>query len=190
MTRNPIRLLAYSSAIALATCFYGQAHAQIETVSATLITSSAIDTVKVTDMDFGEWLIQFAAATTPSITLTSDGTAATSATGTVGASTLVEITDSANEGQITVEVPAPTVMSMTRAAVTNFVDTNISLSTITYQTATEAATTFGVGNGNAVNVTVLAGATPEDVNFGGIVTITGTPADATHTASFVVTLAY
>lgn len=189
MTRKPLKLLAYSSAAVLALCVHGSpARAQSETITATLITSSAIDTTLVTGMDFGTWLIQFAANSTPSITLTNDGSAGTSQTGVLGNSTVVEITDSANEGNVTVTIPAPAVLDLTRGAVTDFADTNISLSTINYDTATESSTVLAANA--AQPVTVAAANTAETIRFGGIVTITGTPADATHTASFNVTLAY
>lgn len=189
MTRKPLRLLAYSSAFALAVCFHGQqAQAQTETVTATLITSSAIDSAVTTGMDFGTWLIQFAANSTPSITLTNDGSAGTSQTGVIGNSTVVEITDSANEGVVTVTTPAPTVLDLTRGTVTDFAQTVLSLSTITYDTATESSTVLAANA--AQPVTVVAGNTAETVRFGGIVTITGTPTDATHTATFNITFAY
>lgn len=189
MIHKSFKLLAYSSAAVLALSVYGKpAQAQTETLVATLITSSAIDTTLVSGMDFGTWLIQFAANSTPSITLTDSGVASTSQTGTLGNSTVVEITDSANEGVVTVTIPGPAVLDLTRGTVTDFAATGLSLSTITYDTATQTSTVLAA---NTVQpVTVVAANVAETIRFGGIVTITGTPADGTHTASFNVTLAY
>lgn len=189
MELKTMKTLALTSAVALGIAASGPAFAQVETVNAQLITSSAITSVDVSDMDFGEWLIQFVALDTPVLTLTNDGTVAVTQTGSVAnGSQVVQITAPATEGVVTVETPAPSTLTMTRSNTSDFADGGLSLSAVAYRTATET------GNINADaatgTVTVVAGATPETVTFGGDISITATPADATHTASFDVTFTY
>ena len=189
MKFKALNLLAYSStAVAFFAFGANMAQAQVETMNATLATSSAIDTVVVDPMDFGEFLVQFAAGT-PALVLNDAAVPAPTITG-LGTNTIVQITPPATNGLITIETPAPAVMDMTRSAVVNFADANISLGTITYSTASQVSATVPVSP-VTVPVTVLAAATPEDVRFGGTINITGTPADnPAHTASFTVTFTY
>ena len=106
-------------------------------------------------------------------------------------STLTQLVAGATRASLTVDVPAPAALTMTRSATSDFADPALSLTGTTYSTATE-------GNGNALNadtdtgtVTVVTGGgTAETVNFGGTVTLSGQPADAAHTASFDVTFTY
>ena len=190
MTIKPLRLLAYSSAVAIALCIGGKedAIAQVtQSITATLKTSSAITVAKVSDMDFGEWLVRFV-DNTPSITLTDDGTASTSQTGTLGNSIVVEIVDGASEGVVTASIPAAATLQLSRGAITNFLATGISLNTITYDT--DHGTTATLAANTPVNFVVSAANTPEQVNLGGVINITGNPTDGTHTASFVLTFQY
>lgn len=189
MELKTMKTLALTSAVALGIATSGPAFAQVETVDAQLITSSAITSTDVSDMDFGEWLVQFVAGDTPTITLTDDGTVASTQTGAVGnGSQVIQITAPATEGVVRVQCPAPATLVMTRSNSSDFADGGLSLTATTFRTATE--------NGNidadtdTANITVLAGATDEDINFGGDIDVTATPADNTHTASFDVTFTY
>ena len=165
-----------------------QASAQTETIQADLITNSAITTTNVSNMDFGEWFMVHGGVGTGVITLTDDGTVAVTATTTPAGSTLTNLTASASEGVITVEIPSAAVLTMTRSNTTDFADAGLSLAATTYRTATE--------NGNinadadAVPVTIVAGGVAETVTFGGQVAMTATPADATHAATFDVTFSF
>ena len=165
-----------------------QAFAQVETIQADLITDSAITTTNVSNMDFGEWFLIHGGVGTGVLTLTDDGTVATTATTTPAGSTFTNLTGSATEGVVTVEIPSAAVLTMTRSNTTDFTDTGLSLAAVTYRTATE--------NGNidsdaaAVPVTVAAAGVAETVTFGGQVAVTATPADATHSATFDVTFSF
>lgn len=190
MKCSTLKLMAFASALVVGAAISGQALAQTETVNATLTVSSAITSNDVSDMDFGTWLIQFEAGDTPVITLTSDGTAATSQTGSVAnGSQVIEITDSATEGVVTVQTPAPSSLTLTRSNTVAFASGALSLASVAFRTASNGPTAI---NANAATgtVTVVAGATDETIRFGGTVAISATPADGIHTASFDVTLAY
>ncbi len=192
MRRNTLKLLAFTSAVALSMSLSNNSFAQTETVNATLITSSAITTTDTSDMDFGTWLIQLTAAEIAddgiTITLSDDQTATATAGDIDNASQVVQITAPATEGVVNVQIPAPGNLTMTRGALTDFVDAALSLTTVTWNTAsTASATIAAAGTGT---VTVLAGSTDERIDFGGIVTATDTPGDGTHSASFDVTFTY
>ncbi len=190
MRRNTLKLLAFTSAIALGMSFSSDVIAQTETVNATLTTSSAITTTDVSDMDFGEWLIQFVALDTPALTLTNDGSVVTTQTGAVGnGSQVINITATATEGVVNVQTPSPAALTVTRSATSDFVDVGISLTDTDYRTATEGVVALDADLDTGTVTTTVA-ATDEVVTFGGIVGITATPADAAHTASFDVTFSY
>ncbi len=191
MTRKPLKLFAYASFAVLALGLSSKANAQSETLNATLATSSAIDTVVVTNLDFGEFLVRWVTPDTPTLTLSSTGAVATAIAGVVN-STIVQITAPANRGEITVEIPAGNViMDLNRSAITDFTDAALTLSTVTYTTATETVSATVPASPATVPVTVVAADTPETIRFGGVIDISGIPVDnAAHTASFSVTLAY
>ncbi|MDH5722843.1 MAG: hypothetical protein OEY94_05940 [Alphaproteobacteria bacterium] len=182
--------MAVTSAIALSAAASNYAFAQVETVNATLTTSSAITTTDVSNMDFGEWLIQFVAGDTPALTLTNDGTVSTTQTGAVAnGSQVVNITASATEGVVNVQTPAPATLTITRSASSDFVDGGLSLTDTDYRTANDGVNALDADAATGT-VTTLVAATDEPVRFGGIIAITATPADAIHTAQFDVTFSY
>lgn len=186
MRRNTLKFLALTGAIALGFASSFDANAQTEVVNAKLITSSAITSNDVSDMDFGTWYLNFVAGT-PFISLTNDGTNTASVV-TPGTSILTNITPPATEGEVTVQTPAPSSLTMTRSATTNFASAGLSLATVSFRTASQS------GNINADaatgTITVLAGATDESIHFGGTVALTADPVDGTHTANFTVTFTY
>lgn len=186
MRRNTLKFLALTGAVAFGFALSNDASAQVEIVNAKLITSSAITSNDVSDMDFGTWFINFVAGT-PFLSLTNDNTHVASAL-TPGTSVLTNITQSATEGVVTVQTPSPSSLTMTRSATNNFATAGLSLATVSYRTASQN------GNINADaatgTVTVLAGLTDETVRFGGTIAVTADPPDATHTADFTVTFSY
>lgn len=188
MMYKSAKFLTFAAAAALLLAVPSKSHAQTETVQADLVTTSAITTANVSNMDFGEWFLVYGGVGTGVLTLTDDGSVSVTATTTPAGSTFTNLTAAATEGEVTVQIPAPAVMTMTRSSTTDFVDSGLSLAAVTYRTATE--------NGNIDNdsdtgpVTVTLAATPESVVFGGQVAITGTPTNATHAATFDVTFSY
>lgn len=179
--------IGLTSAVALIAGTAGPAYAQTETVNAQLITNSAITTVDVSDMDFGEYFLIPAGGDNPTLTLTDTGAVNVTVANNAN-STVTQLTAPATEGVVTVQVPAAVGLTMTRTNTVDIADAGLSLTAVTYRTATEN------GNINADNsngpVTVVAGATPETVTFGGTITATAQPADATHTAQFDVTFTF
>ncbi|PZQ48274.1 MAG: hypothetical protein DI551_01945 [Micavibrio aeruginosavorus] len=166
-----------------------QANAQTaQTIDVSLATDSAITTAKTSDMDFGEWFLIVRSSETVVLTLdeTNDTVTPTGATN----SDAIELTPGTGHGGVTVEVPATTVMTMTRTASNDFTDPGLSLTAVTYTTAGET------GNIDADNdtgpVTIAAGSTPEQIDFGGEISVTITPDDANspHAADFTVDFAY
>jgi hypothetical protein len=190
MRFNSLKTFAAVAVIAVA-AMSGQASAQVDnqTINVTLATDSAIDVLKTADIDFGSWFVVVRSGETPTLTLTPGGGVSAVAAGVTN-STLTELTAGTGPGQITVEVPAATVMTMTRSGTVAFTDTGIDLSAVTYDTATESGNIDADSNTGAV--TILAGSMPENVDLGAELTFTATPDDANspHTASFVLTLAY
>jgi len=192
MELKTMKTLALTSAVALGIAASGPAQAQVETVTAQLITSSAITSNNVSDMDFGEWLVQFVAGDTPTITLTDDGSVASTQTGSVAnGSQVIQITAPANEGVVTVQIPANGSLTMTASSFTDLADGGLSLDSVTFRTASENGTVItGAATDGADTITVLAGATDETITFGGDIDITATPLDGTHTSTFDVTFSY
>lgn len=186
------KALAAASVVTLGLAISSTAQAQTENVTAQLITSSAINTTLASDMDFGEYLIQFVAGDAPVLSLTTNGTATASQTGTVAnGSQVVEITAPANEGVVNVQIPAPGLLDIVAANLVDFADPGLALDDVLYETATENGSLIAAGApGAAQTVTVLAGSTDEAVNLGGNINISATPTDNTHTATFDVTFTY
>lgn len=183
-----LKSLGFASAIALSVATPEMAYGQAETVNVSFTTTSTINTVDVSDMDFGTFMVIVAGGDNPTITLTDDGNATATVANNAN-STVTQIIAPATEGVVTVETPAPVVLTMTRSASVDFADANLSLTSVTYNTATENSTAINANGANGP-VTVVAGATPEAVNFGGVITATATPGDAAHTATFLVTFTF
>ncbi len=193
MRRNTLKLMALTSAIALSFAFTNNSFAQTETVNATLITSSAITSADVSDMDFGTWLIQLTAAEISAngitITLTDDQSATSTAGSIDNSSQVVQITAPASEGVVTVQTPAPSTLTMSTGTLTDFTDPGLTLSSVTWNSASTPSATIAMSS--SATVTVTAGATDERIDFGGVITADGSnPVDGTHTASFDVTFTY
>lgn len=192
MKPTSMKTLAVASAAVIGLATAGTAHAQTENVTATLITSSAITTAKVSDMDFGEYLIQFVTGDSPTLTLTDDNSVAVTQTGSVAnGSQVVQITGPASEGLVNVQIPAPGTLQLVASNLVDFADGGLTLDTVTFRTATENGSLItGSAVLPAVSVTVLSGATDEAVRLGGNIDIGATPADNTHTASYDITFSY
>jgi len=190
MNRHSYKLLTFSSIIALGAVGLENAQAQTETVNAQLITTSGIVTTDTSDMDFGEWLVQHVGGDAPALTLTNDGSVATTQTGTVAnGSQVINITPTATEGVVDVQTPAPAALTITRSASGDFADAGLSLTDTDYRTANDGNNALDADTDTGT-VTTLAAATDEAITFGGVIAITATPADATHTAQFDVTLSF
>ncbi|PCJ02720.1 MAG: hypothetical protein COB14_01800 [Alphaproteobacteria bacterium] len=194
MRHNTLKLLAFASAVSLGFAMTSNSFAQTETVNATLTLTSAITTVDVSDMDFGEWvaIIPAGGADDTSndviITLTSDGTVASSVAG-VTDSTVLQVTAPLTEGVVTVETPSASSLTITRSGDSDFADAGISLNTTSYRTASEGPISLDA-NTDTGTVTVVGAATAETVTFGGTITFAEQAADGVHPASFDVTFSY
>jgi hypothetical protein len=160
------------------------------TVTASLTTDSGITAADGDTMEFGTWLIGVNAG--DEVTLVMD-TAGAIVEGSTGTAQVIQLDNTGvAPGTVTVDLPTGAdgiVLQMERGPITQFTDTAIVLSDITYVTATE--TEAAVAEATPVPVTVVTGGTPEEVAFGATITATDTsPADATHTATFDVTFSY
>lgn len=201
MTYKTFKTLALvgATAISLGLMSYQANAANTANVTFDIDTLSGITATTGSTMDFGTWLIGIHTGDTPTITMATDGTF--SAVGTPGTSQVKNLTGatSGTAGTVTVTLPAGAdglTLQMTRTAVTDFADAGLTLedSLITYSNgdALGAAQngTFLSGPTNNVPISITTGATGAVVSFGGTITASATPSDATHTASFDVTFAY
>lgn len=194
MRRNTLKLMAFTSAVALG--FFGAKSVTAQdTVVSTIILSSAITTTDVSDLDFGTYLVQLdtvngdildltMTATGP-VTVTLSGTATTS-----GNSQAVQITAPTTRGVINVQTPSASTLQMTRSNEVAFADAAITINAANYQTASENG---AIAPAATVPITVTNAATDEPVNFGAVIRIDGSvgqPADATYTGSFDIGFAY
>jgi hypothetical protein len=181
-----LRPLAALGAIALClTLTSGKANAQT-VVQASITTNAAITVVDGVDMAFGEWFLVHGGAPANDFNIVLDTAGGVTDTA-VAPSLATEITPGPVSGTVTVELPAAATVQMTRGVIADFADPGLTLTAITYATATEAEAPLLLV---AVPVTVTAPATPETVSFGATVAVTATPGDAIHTASFAVSFAY
>lgn len=163
------------------------------TVNANITTASAITVADGLDMQFGTWFILFRNADNFIIRLDTADAISTVGLGPAPAtdSRAINTLVGPVSGTVTASLPAGVngvVINMQRTAITDFADAALTLNTITYSTATEAEAPLPATTN--VPVTVLVGATPEVVSFGGDVEVTGNPADLLHVASFQVSFAY
>ncbi|MDH5722841.1 MAG: hypothetical protein OEY94_05930 [Alphaproteobacteria bacterium] len=190
MKVDTLKFVAFVSVVALSTANIKNSFAQTETVNATLTVSSAITTTDISNMDFGTWLVQFVAGDAPVITLSNDGTVASTQTGSVvNGSQVVQVTAPATEGVVNVRTPAPATLTITRSASADFPSPALSLATVSYRTANDGTNALNADAATGT-VTTLVAATDEPVRFGGTVSVTATPADAIHAAQFDVTFSY
>lgn len=151
----------------------------------------ALEVAKLNDMTFGKWLFDVEVGSSSTLVLNPTTNAVVSAPG--GASTFSQIANTSRSGRVSVDIPAGMnnyALKMQRGAITDFTDTGLSLTEVTYITAIEATPAILVEAVDA-NVTVVSGGTPEAVSFGGTLTVTEQPADGPATpAEFTVTFAY
>lgn len=169
-------------------------HAQAQTpVLANITTSATITVADIADMEFGSWFLIFRNADIFSLVMTPAGVVTpTGLGGNPTDSQAVVLVAGAGEGQVSANLPTGAdgyVINMQRDAVVDFPDPGLALSAVTYSTATEVGPTL-VPAATNVPVTVVTGGTPEVVSFGSTISVSATPADATHSASFNVTFAY
>jgi len=192
MKRTNLKMLALATAAVAGLALLPQG-AQAQTpVQTSIATNSAITVVDGDDIDFGTWLIIVRSGETPTLTIDS------TATVTVAGDTTSTVQDlgvgTQQAGTLTVDVPAGSnnvVLQMERTAATAFTDGGLTLTNAFYSTATEGAD-VAFPEATGVDVTVVAGGTPETVTFGVEITANATPDDANspHTSSFDVTFAY
>ncbi len=191
MRRKTLKLLAFTGAIALGAATTSHVFAQT-VVPITFSTTSAITVANVSALDFGTWVAQIGAvddgANDVTLTLTDD-TSVAATSGGVTDSVLIQVTAPATEGAITVDTPAPAVLTMTRDSSNAISDANITLTAVSYRTATQAGNIDS--DLDTATVTVLVGAgTAETVTFGGELTFLATPTDNAHTGDFTVSFSY
>jgi hypothetical protein len=192
MKLTSFKTLALATAAVAVVAFLPQ-NASATPVQATIATNSAITVADGVDINFGTWLIIVRSAETPTITLDNAGAIVT---GGITNSTLQNLTPGTGvAGTVTVDLPAGTantVLQMSRTAPVAFTDTGLSISAVTYTTATETGNNAFLVTPATEPVTVVAGGTPETVTFGATITATATPLDANspHVSSFDVSFAY
>jgi len=162
-------------------------------VTIDITTDAGITATNLNDIDFGTWIIGVHTGDTPTIVMPVATGTMTKTTG-VG-SDLLAISGTAGVlGQIKVTLPTGAdglTLQMQRAAVTQFADTNIQLTAVTYKNSDNVAQTGTLAAVTNVPIDVTVGATGATVSFGGTITATATPADnLAHNASFVVTFSF
>ena len=186
-------LIRATSAIAAVTFATTDVKAATSANMGAAITSVTAATVnKVSDIDFGKWLLNYNAQ---DIVLTLDPRDNKVTVGALTTSTAQQLNNSSSAGRLTVNLPAGLnnyVMGMTVTAPTAFTDAAYTLTSLSYVTAVESTPTPITADGTQRhNVTVRTGNTPEMVYFGGVLTVSATPATGQDTGStFTVDFAY
>lgn len=192
MKFNHLKTLALTAIVTLSAGLTFQAHAQTETIGATLTTSGTLSTARISDFDFGEYFIFLAGGDTPTLTIDDNGAVAVAVAGDADPGTFVtQVSPPTTRGEMTVTVPAPGMaLTLTRDSSNDFADAGLSMTAVEYGTATD-------GNSNDIStdldtgtVTVVAANTPESILFGSEITVATVPGNATHTADFTVTLSF
>lgn len=198
MTRNKLKLMAFTCAAAMTFASANTAMAQTADVPVALITSSALTVTDGVGMDFGTWFLRpvnddfitlvldpTTGATTPTVDdgvdTTADGSAA------------VDIGTVSTPGTFTVQSPAAATLSVF-ATLTDFTDAALALTLPTYElNGTGGTVAFGVG---AVNATTFVSTGAVDDTFAVGATVTAIesggqpPADNTHGGNIQLTLSY
>ncbi len=191
MRHTPLKLLAFTSVLALGFATTNNSLAETQVVAAQLITNSAITLTAGDTIDFGTWsLVHPAAAGTNDITLTMNpSTGAVSENVPGGLSVAVEITAGVQAGSITVQTPVAATLDIF-GSVTNDMsssDTALALTAPTFSYAGGATTSLPLATGTA---TVASTGGADVARFGGLITIDQTPADLTHPGEISVTFTY
>lgn len=190
MRRNPLRLLACSSAIALgAAAISSGAFAQTN-VGVTLTTPAAIVATTSEAMDFGTWALGHDGSNDITLTCDPSGTPdVTSATS--GSSTANELTAAASpEGVIAITVAGAVPFNF-YATITDFTDTGLTLQNPTYIYSTTTTTTAISTNSAAPTYETAPDANANNMSIGAEVLVSATPAAATaHTATIAMTYSY
>lgn len=192
MELKTLKALALTSATVIGLAMAGPAYAQTETLTTSITTSSAITTNVVNGTTYGTYLVIVTGGDNPTLTMTTDGTNTITPAGTGGGSQLVFVSGTPDEGALTVETPAPSVLDMdfvNATGFTDFADAGMSLTRVDYETATESGN-FATGADSTETITVVAGSTPEPIAFGGVITFTATPADGAHSADVILDFTY
>lgn len=165
------------------------------TITATLTSVGALDVNNVAGMDFGTWFFGGTLGANPNdVVLVKSPTTGAVADTENGTGTATVVVANTTRAQQTVAITGGgasengTIVQVQHAAITNFTDTDAVLSAITYQTASEGPTTMTATTNYPV--TIVAGATPEPVYFGGTITVSGAVNSGANTATFNVTYSY
>ncbi len=192
MELKTLKALALTSATVIGLAMAGPAYAQTETLTTSITTSSAITTNVVNGTQYGTYLITVVAPDNPTLTMSTDGTNTITPAGTGSGSQIVFVSGTPDEGALTVETPAPSILDMDflTASLVDFAGaSNLGLTSIAYETATESGS-FLTNADTTETITVVAGATPEPIAFGGVITATATPADGAYSADVVLDFTY
>lgn len=189
MKRNTLKFLAFASAIAVSGFISGESNAQTTSnVPVTLTTSSAITVTAGNPMDFGTWLLLHPSASgTDDFTVILAPLLNTRTANAAATSTAVEIVAGATAGSLTVQTPAAATVKM-YGAITDFASTALTLASPTYSFNGGANAALSIVPGTPT--TIAATGAADTLLFGGTLTVTGTPADAAHTATLAVTFSY
>ncbi len=182
MRHNTLRLLACAMAIGVAATSF-DARAATVTVNAVLITNSAITLTKTNDMDFGEWLMLDGTADSTLLLAPGGGVTATAGAG----ATVVEITASANAGGLTLQTPGAAAVNFYGSITTQIPDAGLTLGSLTYNLNGGASTALPNASGTTITTT---GGANDVIGLGGTITMSDTPADATHTGVILITAEY
>lgn len=192
MELKTLKALALTSATVIGLAMAGPAYAQTETLTTSITTSSAITTNVINGTTYGTYLVIVTGGDNPTLTMSTDGSNTITPAGTGGGSQLVFVSGTPDEGAFTVETPAPSVLDMdfvNATGFTDFADAGMSLTRVDYETATESGN-FATAADATETITVVAGATPEPIAFGGVITFTATPADLAHSADVILDFTY
>lgn len=174
--------LVMTSAVALSLLIGSNtAQAQLASppeISASFATAAALTAAAGNDIDFGTWVVELDGIENPTITVVPN-LAGAPTVNLLGAtnSTVVNTVASANAGSVTVTTPTGTpsrVIDMSFTLDSDFDETDLSLGSLTYVTATETvASAIPATLTGSDDVTVAVGGTPETVGIGGTLTLGG-----------------
>lgn len=198
MRRNTLKLMALTSAVALGFAFSGSdAQAQTGSVQASLTTQATITVTAGNDLDYGTWFIYMPTGTDDTFTLVMDPQA-TTVTANIGAgvdtvqqSAGVEITASANVGDIVIQTPAAATVNMFATISSDFTSGQLSFGSPTYSLNGAATASLSTASGSPTSFTSTGGA-DDTISLGGTITVSAGAGitDTTHTADIDVTFSY